>query len=80
MNNVDIIKSDLIEKIRMINNKDILVALDTLVSTNQFRQRENALTPEQMEMLEMSELDIDNDRLIAQDDLDNRNLAWLNEM
>jgi len=37
------------------------------------------LTTEQKEMLEMSEKDIESDRLVLQEALNNQNLEWLNE-
>jgi len=37
------------------------------------------LTIEQKEMLEMSEKDIESDRLVSQEALNNQNLEWLNE-
>ncbi|MFN4762256.1 hypothetical protein ACKGJN_03955 [Gillisia sp. Q332] len=36
------------------------------------------LTTEQKKMLEMSETDIKNGRLISQEAMDKRNLEWLN--
>ena len=36
------------------------------------------LTAEQKEMLEMSEADFQNDRLISQEAMAKRNLEWLN--
>lgn len=38
------------------------------------------LTSEQKIMLEMSEDDIKNGRLISQEEMDKRNLEWLNEL
>ncbi len=38
------------------------------------------LTNEQKEMLQMSEDDIDNGQLISQEQMNKRNLEWLNEM
>jgi hypothetical protein len=38
------------------------------------------LTNEQKEMLQMSEDDIDKGQLISQEQMNKRNLKWLNEM
>ena len=38
------------------------------------------LTQEQREILEMSNKDIDNGKLISQEAMDKRNLEWLNEL
>jgi len=68
----------LIEKILNIRNKDFLLALDTLISTSDTETNIVKLTAEQKEMLEMSETDIENGRLISQEAMDKRNLEWLN--
>lgn len=36
------------------------------------------LTSEQKEMLEMSEIDIQNGNIVSQTEMDKRNLKWLN--
>ncbi|HZW77700.1 MAG TPA: hypothetical protein VFF21_05275 [Flavobacteriaceae bacterium] len=61
-----------------IRNKDFLLALDTLISTSDTETNIVKLTAEQKEMLEMSETDIENGRLISQEAMDKRNLEWLN--
>lgn len=78
MATVDKIRSGLIDKILTIRNKDFLIALDTLISSNMFDANTLDLTVEQKEMLAMSELDIKNNRLISQEAMDLRNLEWLN--
>ena len=80
MATVDKIRSELIEKILFIRNKDFLIALDKLVSSSSADNDIIELTREQKEMLEMSESDIENGRLISQEAMDKRNLEWLNGM
>ncbi len=80
MATVDKIRSGLIDKILAIKNKDFLVALDNLISSSSADNELVELTAEQKEMLEMSEADIKNGRLISQDAMDKRNLEWLNEL
>tara|TARA_B100001765_G_scaffold213212_1_gene178643 strand:+ start:103 stop:345 length:243 start_codon:yes stop_codon:yes gene_type:complete len=80
MATVDKIRSGLIDKILAIKNKDFLVALDNLISSSSADNELVELTAEQKEMLEMSEVDIKNGRLISQDAMDKRNLEWLNEL
>ena len=75
----DKIKSDLIDKIISIQNRDFLKALDVLVSANSIQSEPVKLSPDQKIMLEMSERDIKKGRLIDQDDLEKRNMEWLNE-
>lgn len=78
MTTVDKIRSGLIDKILTIKNKDFLVALDNLISSSSVDSEIVELTAEQKEMLEMSEADIKNGRLISQEAMDTRNLEWLN--
>ncbi len=78
MATVDKIRSRLIDKILSIKNKDFLLALDNLISSNATDNEIVELTAEQKEMLEMSEADIENGRLISQEAMDKRNLEWLN--
>ena len=73
------IKSDLIDKIISIQNRDFLKALDVLVSANSIQSEPVKLSPDQKIMLEMSERDIKKGRLIDQDALEKRNMEWLNE-
>ncbi len=78
MATVDKIRSGLIDKILTIRNKDFLTALDKLISSSSADNEIVELTAEQKEMLEMSETDIKNGRLISQEAMDKRNLEWLN--
>ena len=80
MATVDDIRSGLIDKILTIKSKDFLIALDTLISTSTSDSDIVELTVEQKLMLEMSEDDIKNGRLISQEGMNKRNLEWLNEM
>lgn len=78
MATVDTIRNGLIDKILSIKNKDFLVALDKLITSSSSDSELVDLTKEQKIMLEMSEADIKNDRLISQEAMDKRNLEWLN--
>lgn len=80
MTKVDQIRNGLIDKILTIKNKDFLEALDKLISTSVSDSDIVTLTDEQKAMLEMSEKDIVNGRLISQDEMDKRNLEWLKEL
>lgn len=74
------IRNGLIEKIRTITNKDFLIVLDNLISSSSADNEFMELSTAQKEMLEMSEADIKNGRLISQEAMDKRNLEWLNEL
>jgi len=80
MATVDKIRNRLIDKILSIKNKDILEALDKLISSNVSDSEIVELTDEQKIMLEMSEKDIENGKLISQEAMDKRNLEWLDAM
>lgn len=80
MATVDKIRQGLIEKILTIKNKDFLEALDKLISSSASNSDIVKLTKEQKKMLEMSEIDIENGRLISQEAVNKRNLEWLNEL
>jgi hypothetical protein len=79
MATVDKIRSQLIDKILTIKDKDFLEALDKLVASSSSSSDLVELSSEQKEMLQMSEKDIENGRLISQEAMNKRNLEWLNE-
>lgn len=78
MSTVDKIRNGLIDKILTIRNKEFLEALDKLISSSSSETEIVKLSEEQKLMLQMSEEDIANGRLISQDEMDKRNLEWLN--
>ena len=80
MATVDQIRNGLINKILSIKNKDFLEALDKLISTSSSDSNIVKLTPEQKEILEKSDNDIDNGQMISQEAMDKRNLEWLNDL
>jgi hypothetical protein len=70
----------LIDKILTIRNKEFLVALDKLISSSSSESDSFQLTSEQRAMLEMSEQDIKDGKLISQEAMQKRNLEWLDAM
>lgn len=78
MATIENIRNKLIDKRLSIKNKDFLIALDRLISSSFSESEIVKLTKEQRSMLEMSEKDIENGRLISQEAMDKRNLEWLN--
>lgn len=78
MPTIEKIKSGLIDKIISIQNRDFLEALDVLISSNSYQNKMGKLTDDQKAMLEMSEQDIKEGRLISQEAMEKRNLEWLN--
>jgi hypothetical protein len=80
MTTVDKIRNGLIDKILSINDKDFLEVLDKLISSSTSQSEIVSLTKEQKEMLQMSEEDIENGRMISHEAMVKRNLEWLNEL
>lgn len=74
------IRSGLIDKILAIKNKELLQALDQLIATTSSVSNIIETTSEQKIILEMSEEDIKNGKLISQEEMIKRNLEWLNEL
>lgn len=80
MATIDNIRNGLIDKILSIKNKDFLVALDKIITSSLSESEIVELTKEQKVMLEMSERDIKDGKLISQEAMNERNLEWLNAM
>lgn len=77
MAQVDIIRNGIIDKLLTISDKEYLMALLRLVDNSAMQDEKIKLTKEQKLMLEMSETDIQNNRIISQTDLDKNDLEWL---
>lgn len=77
MAQVDVIRNGIIDKLLTISDKDYLMALLRLVNNSAVQEEKIKLTKEQKLMLEMSEADIQNGRIISQNDLDKYDLEWL---
>lgn len=77
MAQVDLIRNNIINKLLTISDKEYLLALLKLVDNSATTDEKIKLTKEQQLMLEMSENDISNNRLITQTELDKSDLEWL---
>jgi len=80
MKAVEELRNGLIEKIMAIQNKDYLEVLDRLISINISNSDLIELNEAQKELLEMSEKDISEGRLISHEEMIKRNSEWLNAM
>ncbi len=80
MNRVDSLRNSIIEKLLTISNKDYLAALYKLVENSSIDTDVVKLSEEQILLLNLSEDDIKNGKLISQEDLDKNDLQWLKEM
>jgi hypothetical protein len=79
MDQVDVIRNVIINKLLAISDKDYLMSILRLVDNSAVEDEKIKLTKEQKLMLEMSEADIKNGRIISQTDLDKNDLERLNE-
>jgi hypothetical protein len=80
MATIEKIRNGLIDKINAIKDEEFLKELDKLISSSASASELVKLTAEQKKMLQMSEEDIKNGRLISQEKMDLRNLEWLNAL
>ncbi|MDR9363872.1 MAG: hypothetical protein RI575_00930 [Balneolaceae bacterium] len=72
------LKHRLIDKILSTKNEEVLSAIDQLLNSVEKQSENVSLTKEQKMMLEMSEIDLQKDETISQDELDKEDLSWLN--
>lgn len=80
MNGADKIRNSIIDKLLTISNTDYLSALYQLVSKSSVNEDIVQLSESQILMLNMSDEDIKNDRIISQEDLDKMDLEWLKSL
>ncbi len=80
MATTDHIRNGIIENLMMISNKDYLMALLQLVKNSSLDNETIKLTKEQVVMLNLSEKDIKDGKLISQSQLDKSDLKWLKEL
>ncbi|MEQ9403298.1 MAG: hypothetical protein RIM99_06935 [Cyclobacteriaceae bacterium] len=71
------IRNRLIDRLMTINNSDYLKALEKMISSSNIQQEKVSLTEEQKIMLSMSDLDIQSNRVIDQQSLEEKELEWL---
>ena len=76
----DRIRNGIIEKLLTISNKDYLNALLQVVQNNTIGEDVIRLSEEQVVMLNMSEKDIKEGKLISHSQLDKVDLKWLKEL
>jgi len=76
MNTIGNIRTRLIDRILTTNNKNLLIAIENIFVSTQ-KDEEVALSSEQIEMLLMSEDDINKGNLISQSELEKSDMKWL---
>ena len=80
MTQADNIRNSIIDKLLTISNKEYLSALYKLVSTSKVDEEIIQLSEAQILMLNMSEDDIMNNRILAHDELNKMDLEWLKSL
>ncbi len=77
MASIDQIRNSLIDKLLSIKNKEFLIALDGIVSNSNTENDIIELTDEQKILLEMSDRDIENGRVISHEAIKRKSSEWL---
>lgn len=76
MNTLENIKNSLIDKILASRNEQLLEAIKNIFKSTQSEEL-IALSTEQIEMLSMSEKDIEEGKLVSDSELNKRDSKWL---
>ena len=79
MNRADILRNNIIDKLLTISNKDYLAALYQLIEKSAVDNDIVKLSEEQILMLQLSEKDIVDGKLISQEELAKNDMLWLKE-
>ena len=77
MNQADIIRNEIIDKLLTISDKDYLAALSQIVDSVVVKEGKIKLTEEQKIMLQMSVEDYNEGRILSQENLDQSDFEWL---
>lgn len=75
MASIEQIRHNIIDKILSIKNEEFLSAFNKILTSNS--DTSLSLTKEQIEMLKMSDNDIENGNIISQSDIDKMDAEWL---
>ena len=78
MSAVDNLRNSLISKLLAIKDQELLSAIDKLLSKSA-KDQKVSLSKEQIQMLQLSDEDLENDRLIPQERLFERERQWLKD-
>jgi hypothetical protein len=80
MEATDILRNNIIDKLLTITDADDLSAIYQLVERSSSDNDTVKLTEEQMLMLQLSDKDILDGKVISQDQLDKEDLQWVKEL
>ncbi len=76
MKTIDVLRNKLIDKIMVTDNEQLLRAIDTIFNSTQTEEKLH-LDSHQIEMLTMSDSDIQTGKLISETDLRNSDSKWM---
>ncbi len=76
MNTLDSLKNRLIDRILVTRNEKLLAAIESIFTSTE-KDEPLLLSSEQIEMLQMSEKDIENGDLISESDLSKSDSEWM---
>ena len=80
MNQTDNIRNSIIDKLITISNRDYLKAIYKIVDNSSLIAEKVHLSAEQKIMLQLSEDDLLNNRVVSEKDMNKNDLKWLKEM
>lgn len=76
MKTIDLVRKRLIDQIMVTENVDLLNAIDSIFQS--VKKNENiSLDPTQIEMLIMSENDIENGNFVSESELNKQDSSWM---
>lgn len=77
MKTIEKLKNRLIDRIIVSQDGDVLHAIEILLKSTQ-EEKKLPLSSQQIELLKMSEKDIENGRIVSEDDLTKSDSKWMN--
>lgn len=77
MNSTDFLRSQVISKLLAVRDEKFLVALGELLDNNSIANDVMKLTDSQVQVLNLSDLDIEYNLIMSQEQLDEEDLHWL---
>jgi predicted SAM-dependent methyltransferase len=77
MKSIEIIKNKLIDRVLATNNEKLLKAIDNIFESTK-EEEKVMFSSDQIEMLLMSEKDIEAGEIVSETELDNMDNEWLN--
>ena len=80
MNQTDSIRNSIIDKLITISNKDYLKAIYKIVDNSSVKAEKIQLSAEQKIMLQLSEEDLLNNRVVLESEMNTNDLKWLKEI